>query len=103
MSRVVAFIVYDVLAGNEKFQYLPAAIIYYVGWLFWDVIPLTFVMRYHSKKVKMRETITVPDTFFETEGSTNDNENSPPPLAFPEEDEVMFLGNPEYTELLLQN
>lgn len=64
MSRVVIFIVYLFADKNEKFGSFGVAIIYYVGWFCWEVIPLTLVMSYHSNKVKKRESkrpITVSD------------------------------------------
>jgi len=55
MSRVVAFVVYNVLANHEKIGLFLAVVIYYIGWFCWDVIPLTVIMSYQASKVKKRE------------------------------------------------
>jgi len=110
VTRVVAFITTTILMAHEKYFSFTCAIIYHIFWPFWDVVPLTLIMSYHAKKVKKREssrTPVAPDSFLEqvsTVGSNSTSLNLSPPRDVPEEeDEVMFLGNPEYTELLLQN
>jgi len=95
------------LIHADKSLPFTAAIIYYVGWFFWDVIPLTLIMSYQASKVKKMESkrlTTASDMLLlasnDSAGSSLDRTRS---LYLPEEDEVMYLGNPEYTELLLQN
>ena len=56
MSRVVVFIVYNIFERHEKVGPFSAAVIYYIGWFCWDVIPLTLIMSYQASKVKKRET-----------------------------------------------
>ena len=107
MTRAVVYTVYHILIHHGKSGPLTSAIIYYVGWICWDVIPLTLIMSYQARKVKKIESkraTTPPDSLLlASHDSTASNLNRTRSLAFPEEDEVMFLGNPEYTELLLQN
>jgi len=104
MSRVICFIAVQILLSYGKPLSFTIAVIYYIGWFFWDVVPLTLIMSYQVTKVKrkvIKRTANTADSIFESDLTRTASLNPPPPLTLPEEDEVMFLGNPEYTELLL--
>jgi len=66
--------------------------IYYVLYLIWDVIPLTVIMRFHSKKIKRPSAERQSQSFNESISEIN--------LMSNDTNEFAFMGNPEYAGLL---
>jgi len=104
LTRAATYVITQILiVGEDSFR---ETMTFYVSYLFWDVIPLTLIMRFHGNNIKKPTDPRYSTTSesFRTESIESTISGSPDArksLKLTFDDELAILGNPEYTKVLI--
>jgi len=95
LSRAVIYYVLTLPKVVAKITLLAYELTFQIGYNFWDVIPLTFVMVYHIKKIKPVED--------DTNDSLLDDQSSLSARSMNLLDPGILQTEPEFAEILIMN
>lgn len=93
LTRATTYFVLDAIGDVPSLAY---HLVYYIGYIFWDVIPLTIVMIFHLKRIKQ---VVVDDP----NESLLEDRNSLPAQSMHLFSTSMLESDPEFAEILILN